>query len=92
VDLSANRLQIIPNGTLHIRDFHFVDEGIYECVASNLAGRTSLQLYIPAVGGGNSSKISIGHTGLGETSPLSYLVGHVRSALPWFLTGSLALW
>uniref|UniRef100_A0A915Q0R9 Ig-like domain-containing protein n=1 Tax=Setaria digitata TaxID=48799 RepID=A0A915Q0R9_9BILA len=49
LDLSTKRIVQSSNGSLQIRQFMRQDIGIYECVVTNFAGRTSAKTYVDAI-------------------------------------------
>lgn len=48
MDLSSRRVDVTSNGTLKISQFLVQDIGLYECVLSNFAGRTTAKIFIDA--------------------------------------------
>ncbi|VDM29029.1 unnamed protein product, partial [Toxocara canis] len=48
LDLSSRRIDVTANGTLAISHFMVQHIGLYECVVSNFAGRTSAKIFIDA--------------------------------------------
>lgn len=49
VDLSTKRIMQNSNGSLRIRQFLRQDIGVYECVVTNFAGRTSSKVFVDAL-------------------------------------------
>ncbi|KAL2081693.1 hypothetical protein ACEWY4_023546 [Coilia grayii] len=51
VSTSEQRVMLLPNGTLQVRQINYPDRGIYKCIASNVAGADTLsvRLHIAAL-------------------------------------------
>ncbi|KAK6043818.1 immunoglobulin domain protein [Cooperia oncophora] len=74
--------QTYPNGTLFIRHFSTVHNGVYECVVWNFAARTSGRIVIDSKQTSNRNAFSQRQS----TSSCSVLF---RSSVLWFLVGCL---
>lgn len=86
IDMSSSRIEVSVNGTLLIRRFMPQDVGVYECIVSNFAGRTTAKIFIDA------QRLSDGRFHeLFDTSIFANACHSVfRSGLLWFLVGCLA--
>ncbi|VDM51743.1 unnamed protein product [Angiostrongylus costaricensis] len=72
-----------PNGTLFIRHFSTLHNGVYECVVWNFAARTSSRIVL-------ESKQVENRSGLLESSTLGTRCSLLfRSSILWFLFGCL---
>ncbi|CAJ0608241.1 unnamed protein product [Cylicocyclus nassatus] len=75
--------QPYPNGTLFIRHFSMVHNGVYECVISNFAAKTSTRVVI------DSKHVST-RNGLSQSAGNSVRCSLLfRSSVLWFLVGCL---
>ncbi|KAL6733685.1 hypothetical protein Aduo_004312 [Ancylostoma duodenale] len=71
-----------PNGTLLIRHFSVIHNGVYECVVSNFAAKTSTRVVI-------DSKQASSRNGFSPSSPNARCSLLFRSSVLWFLVGCL---
>ncbi|VDM82961.1 unnamed protein product [Strongylus vulgaris] len=71
-----------PNGTLFIRHFSVIHNGVYECVISNFAAKTSTRIVI-------DSKHTTTRNGMPQISSNARCSMLFRSSVLWFLVGCL---
>ncbi|XGW11990.1 hypothetical protein V3C99_013008 [Haemonchus contortus] len=74
--------QTYPNGTLFIRHFSTIHNGVYECVVWNFAARTSSRVVI-------DSKQTANRNALSQYTPTARCSLLFRSSVLWFLVGCL---
>uniref|UniRef100_A0A914ZMB5 Ig-like domain-containing protein n=1 Tax=Parascaris univalens TaxID=6257 RepID=A0A914ZMB5_PARUN len=86
VDLSSRRVDVTSNGTLKISQFLIQDIGLYECMLSNFAGRTTAKVFVDA------KRLKDGR--FREVTDISIFTnacrGLFQNGILWFLIGCLA--
>uniref|UniRef100_A0A914DM41 Ig-like domain-containing protein n=1 Tax=Acrobeloides nanus TaxID=290746 RepID=A0A914DM41_9BILA len=81
IDFSGSRIEVLSNGSLLIRRYSSSDSGFYECVQTNLAGRTKTKIFLG---------VPIDSITIDEDSSFSYMCStYFRNGVLWFLIGCL---
>ncbi|KAI1727346.1 immunoglobulin domain-containing protein [Ditylenchus destructor] len=91
VDFSGNqRVEVLQNGSLFIQDYTPAqDSGLYECVLTNFAGKTSASIFLP--GAESSQKILKRQERPSSTTTYANVcAAYLRNGILWFLIGCVS--